>query len=91
MGLKLQDVQDKGKIFAEIRRAYKTTLKWNNWALNDFTFKKPPDGWVTSVDQAKEAEAELTDKNDKRYEVWLKTKSPRGVAAKADAGSLKRA
>ena len=79
MGINVQDVQTKSRVFAEILRAYKNTLKWDNWKEAHFTFEKPPDGWGPSVDQTKEVEVELVLKDkqvDKDWVVWLKTKSP---------------
>lgn len=91
MGLKVQDVKNKSKAFAEILRAYSTQLKWDAWTEANFTFKKPPDGWVLSVDQKRDVEVELKRIDDKHFTVWLRTKSPRDIDVKADIGELKRA
>jgi hypothetical protein len=89
MALKVQDVQNKSKVLTEILRAYSTQLKRDEWTGAHFTFKKPPDGWVVSVDQASDVVVELKLLGDKHLAVWLRTKSPRAVDAKADVGVLK--
>jgi ABC-type lipoprotein release transport system permease subunit len=40
MGLKVQDVQNKSKVSAEILRGYNTTLEWNTWTEANSTFQE---------------------------------------------------
>ncbi len=97
MGIDVTDVQDKSKVFAEILNGgYSRQIRSDKLTINDFNYKKPPNGWVISVDQTRKVDVELVlQKNkdntpiEKHYDVWLKTKSPKGVVAKADVGTLK--
>jgi hypothetical protein len=91
VGLNVKDVQNKSKVFAEILKAYNSTLKWDKWTEANFFFRGPPDGWVISVDQTMDVQVELKYLGGKHYQVWLKTKSPapRGIDAQADVGDLK--
>jgi hypothetical protein len=96
MALDVKDAQNKSEVFADIAtKVYKRLIQSERLTINNFNFKKPPDGWIISADQARQVDVELVIQKDnfnsiieKHYDVWLKTKSPKGVLAKADIGTL---
>ncbi len=95
MGLALNDVKDKSKVFAEILRRMppdntRPITGQLQWTANHFAFTAPKAAWIASADPTKlvDVEVERLPQRDE-YKIWLRTKTETGAEARTNVGTLK--